>query len=120
MWTKQTYYNQGEKAGQLLAWRIKKMQAERIINSIKSIAGNLTTDPLEIDNNLQDFYEMLYESEYTQNGKEQNACLYQLKFLTISDDEKTILDSPLTTEELCEAIGDINGGKAPGPDGLPI
>ena len=36
MWIKQTYYDQGEKAGKLLAWRIKKIQAERTINSIKT------------------------------------------------------------------------------------
>lgn len=40
MWTKQAYYDQGEKAGRLLAWRIKKTQAERTIHSIKSKTGN--------------------------------------------------------------------------------
>lgn len=100
MLTKQTYYDQGKKSGKLLAWRIKKMQAERTINSIKSIAGKLTTDPLEINNNFRDFNEMLYKSEYRQAGKEQNAFLDQSEFWLISDDEKTALDSPLTTEEL--------------------
>lgn len=46
--------------------------------------------------------------------------LDQLHFRTIPEDEKIILDGPLTTEELIEAIGDMDSGKAPGPDGLPI
>ena len=29
LWTKQAYYDQGEKEGKLLTWRIKKMQADR-------------------------------------------------------------------------------------------
>lgn len=41
MWLKQSYYDQGEKAGKLLAWRIKKIQSERAINSIVTSSGNL-------------------------------------------------------------------------------
>ena len=120
MWTKQTYYDQGKKAGKLLARKIKKIQAERTISSIKLITGNLTTDPLQINNNFRDFYEMLCKSETAENVTEQNAFLDQLTFQKISDDEKSILDSPLKAMELYGAIGNINSGKAPGPDGFPI
>ncbi len=34
MWLKQSYYDQGEKSGKLLAWRIRKIQTDRAINSI--------------------------------------------------------------------------------------
>lgn len=120
MWTKQTYYDQGEKAGKLLAWRIKKMQAERAIASVKTMSGNLTRDPLEINNNFRDFYKLTYKSEYPENKEAQNTFLDQLQFRTISEEEKITLDSQITITDLCEAIGDINSGKAPGPDGLPI
>lgn len=33
LWTKQAYYDQGQKAGKLLAWRIKKMQADKSIKT---------------------------------------------------------------------------------------
>ncbi len=62
---------------------------------------------------------MIYQSEYTENRQHQSA-FPQLHFRTISDDEKIILDSPLTTKELFEAVGDMNNGKEPGPDGLSI
>ena len=120
MWTKQTYYDQGEKAGKLLAWRIKKIQAERAINCIKSSSGTMTMDLLEINNTFRDFYESIYTSECTRDKTAQSIFLEQLHFRTISNDDKIVLDSPLTIKELYEAIGEVNSGKAPGPDGLPI
>lgn len=44
---KQTQYEQEEKAGKLLAWRIKETQTERSIASIKCPSGNSTMDPLK-------------------------------------------------------------------------
>ena len=49
MWTKQLFYDQGEKAGKLLAWRIKRQQAERAILGIKSTGDKITHDPIEIN-----------------------------------------------------------------------
>lgn len=57
MWTKQAFYDQGEKAGKLLLWRIKKIQAERTIFSIKLTADKLINDPIEINEILRAFYE---------------------------------------------------------------
>lgn len=96
------------------------MQSERAINSITSTAGNLTMDPVEINNSFRDFYKLLYESENNGNKEAQTTFLDQLQFRTVSDGEKKKLDSPITAEELCEAMGNMNSGKAPGPDGLPI
>lgn len=64
MWLKQSYYDQGEKAGRLLAWRIKKMQSERAISSIKTSSGNVTVDPSEIYDSFREFYENVYKSEH--------------------------------------------------------
>lgn len=119
LWTKQTYYDQGEKAGKLLAWRIKKMQADRSISSIKTDTGELSTDPIEINTSFKKFYEKLYESECSADEEFQNAFLDQLPFKVISEEDKEFLDNPITKEEILEAIGDMNNGRAPGPDGLP-
>jgi len=42
---KQSYYDQGEKLGRLLTWRIKKLDADRAINAIQTQSGAITTDP---------------------------------------------------------------------------
>lgn len=39
LWLNQAFYDQGEKAGKLLAWRIKKIESERAINGITTQSG---------------------------------------------------------------------------------
>ena len=38
----------------------------------------------------------------------------------LSEEAKADFDSPITSAEISEAIDKMKGGKAPGPDGLPI
>lgn len=118
MWLKQSYYDQGEKAGKLLAWRIKKMQTERAINSIVTSSGNITTDPMAINNSFREFYEQLYSSE-CDDSVEQDIFFDQFQYQTLTEDAKKDLDRDLTKEEISKAIQDISSGKTPGPDGLP-
>lgn len=51
LWLNQAFYDQGEKAGKLLAWRIKK----RAINGITTQSGEISDDPLDINNTFKDF-----------------------------------------------------------------
>ncbi|KAF7646191.1 hypothetical protein LDENG_00191820 [Lucifuga dentata] len=120
MWLKRSYYDQGEKSGKLLAWRLKKKQSDRAINTILTSSGELSADPLVINNSFREFYELLYSSECQNNLQDQNSLLDQLQFQTLSDSEKQELESNLTIGELSEAVQSMNSGKAPGPDGFPI
>lgn len=120
MWTKQAFYDQGEKAGKLLAWRIKKQQAERAILSIKTTEDVLVTDPIEINDCFRTFYQTLYQTECNPNEEIQNIFLKDLQFQTLSEEDRKLLNNPLTAQDILEAIGEMNTGKAPGPDGLPI
>lgn len=45
---KQFYFDQGEKCGKLLAWRIKHQQTERAINCTDTQNGRNFVDPREI------------------------------------------------------------------------
>ncbi len=63
MWLKQSYYDQGEKPGKLLAGRIKKIQTNGAINYILLDDGQASTDPLEINNAFKLYYENVYYSE---------------------------------------------------------
>lgn len=60
---KQTFYDQGEKAGKLLAWRIKAMQNERAILELESEEGTAITNLQVINSTFQSFYSKLYTSE---------------------------------------------------------
>ncbi len=55
MMLRQNYYDQGEKAGKLLAWRIKQKQSERTIHSIEVNSGSITVDPVKINDTFKSF-----------------------------------------------------------------
>ena len=84
-----------DKSGKLLAWSIKKMQAERTIHSIK--VNNLTMDPFKINYNFRDFYKVLYKSEYKGERTAQNTFRNQLRFPAISYGEKITLGPSRST-----------------------
>lgn len=115
-----SYYDQGEKAGKLLAWRLKKIQTSRAINSIVLDNGENLVDPKCINDAFTEYYENLYKSQYPDNMDKQDQFLDQLQFPTLSEETKNDLDGKLSIQELKEALTHMNTGKARGPDGLPI
>jgi len=114
------YYDQGEKSGKLLAWRIKKIQTDRAINLLTLENGEKIVDPLEINNIFKLYYENLYKSEFGNNLEGQNNFLDNLQFLKLLEGTRSTLERKLSIEELSEALQGMSIGKAPGPDGLPI
>lgn len=69
LWLKQSYYDQGEKAGKLLAWRLKRIQTDR--DSVKLQDGKILIDPSEINTAFTEFYKDLYKSEYSSPNSSQ-------------------------------------------------
>lgn len=120
LWLKQSYYDQGEKAGKHLAWRLKKIQSDRAIVSITLDDGENVVDRTRINNAFAKYYEHLYKSEYPENENAQNQFLDQLQFPILPEETKNNLDEKLSVEELREALRHMNSGKAPGPEGLPV
>lgn len=119
MMLRQNYYDQGEKAGKLLAWRIKQKQSERTINSIEDNCGIITVDPVKINDTFKYFFETLYSSEYVDNST-QKEFLDSLSIPIISEETKLSLDMDITEEEITEAINSLTAGRTPGPDGLNV
>lgn len=117
---KQSYYDQGEKPGKLLAWRIKQQQTERSINYIEDPSGRPIVDPTEINEAFKVFYEKLYTSEGTPRLDKQTRFLNNLNIPKISENESKALDGELTEIEIAEAINCMQAGKTAGPDGIPI
>lgn len=119
---KQCIFDQGEKPGKILAWRLKQQQTERSIASLKNGKGGHIVDPVAINDKFRDFYEKLYSSEVdiglTDLGSD--PFLNKLNFPQIEENERSTLGASLTLEEISEAIRCMNSGKAAGPDGLPI
>ena len=75
---------------------------------------------MEINNTFVSFYKTLYQSEYTINSGNRNSFLDRLDIPCIPEDTKLELDKELNLEIVSNAILNMKGGKASGPDGLPI
>ena len=64
------------------------------------------------------FYKDLYRSEYNENNAMYESFCGEL--LKVPQDMNTGLDGPLTMQELYTALQSMEGGKAPGIDGIPV
>lgn len=104
----------------MLSWQIKKLDSERAIDVIRNKQGEITLDPLEMNHAFVSFYKTLYQSVYPINPVNQNFFLDGLDIPCIPEDTKLELDRKLDLEDVSNAILNMKGGKAPGPDGLPI
>lgn len=117
---KQTFFDQGEKPGRVLAWRIKQLQNERLVTSLQNDNNENIVDPIEIKENFKKFYEKLYRSETDPNTFEMKHFLDSIHIPKISEIIKGELEKAVTFVELSTAIDSMKGGKTPGPDGIPI
>ncbi len=71
--TKQKYYEQGERAGKVLAHRVKQIQSQNIIPSIFDKDNNLITNKRDINTTFRSFYQELHTSQGgIDKGKLQN------------------------------------------------
>ena len=117
--TRQTYYLDAERPGRLLALRLKECESKASICAIKNPSGMLQTNPEDINAVFRDFYSDLYKSEVQHDSELCQTFLDSLQLPQITEEQKLILDSPLTLGEIHRALLALNRGKAPGPDGFP-
>ena len=58
--SKSTFYEHGEKTGKLLADQLKARRTKQTITNIRTVSGEVTADPGQINNTFRDFYSKLY------------------------------------------------------------
>lgn len=117
--SKYKYYEQGDKAGRLLAYQLKKEASSHQILQIKTPLGT-TTDPKEINDHFKDYYSLLYTPEHTPDSAALDNFFNSLDIPKVDEEAVGKLDQPLSVEELKIAIASMQGGKCPGPDGYPV
>lgn len=118
--TKQRFFEQGDKAGKLLAHQARAATTSRLIHSIKTHSGDTVSDPDEINQTLSKHYSTLYTSESPLDMDLTTTPLNQLSFPTIPNDLADDLGKPITVSEVQEAIKSLQSGKSPGPDGFTV
>lgn len=116
---KQTFYEQGDKAGKLLAWQIKQLETKSPITSIIS-NGQTLLDPIEINNAFKGYYEEFYKAQASIKLDNISIFLNKIVITIILEDDRVHLNSKFTIEEIGQAIDSMKSGKRAGPDGIPI
>lgn len=59
MFSRQRFYQYGNKPSHLLAYQLNCEQAERSIKAFKTTEGKISYDPVKINSSFKDFYENL-------------------------------------------------------------
>ena len=71
---KQSFNEQGDKSGKLLAWQIRQLETRTAITTITS-NGNVVVNPIEINDAFRDYYEKLYDTTNTTDVQNMNRIL---------------------------------------------
>ena len=113
------YYEQGDKAGRLLAHQLKQESSSHQILQIRTPLG-MTTDPKQINDHFKDYYSSLYASEHPPDSTAFDLFFYSLDIPKVDEEAASRLDQPLSVEELGTAMASMQCARCPGPDGYPI
>ena len=114
---RQKYFEEGDKAGRLLARYIKQREAMCAIPAIRSGEGHLVSDPKRINQAFKDFYSHLYTSESHVDQGDIASFLSTLDLPKLSEEQVARLDLPITLGEIMNTIKLLPTSKAPGLDG---
>lgn len=119
--SKQKYYESGNRASRLLAFQLRKAQADRTVSKVTHPKLRKTVShPKEVANAFASFYQTLYD-KMTPNptSDEIETFLASLNVPSLSEEisEQMVLD--ITETEIRDAIKRLKNNKSPGVDGLP-
>uniref|UniRef100_A0A803K153 Reverse transcriptase domain-containing protein n=1 Tax=Xenopus tropicalis TaxID=8364 RepID=A0A803K153_XENTR len=122
-WTKQRYYEFGNKAHTMLA---NKIRERKILNNPIMIQNKdkIEANPENILECFRTYYENLYNLPgHRKNNPEKHQqaikdFLTQCGLPTLTKEELDSLNIVITEEELSEVMKELPPKKAPGPDGL--
>ena len=96
---------------------------KKTISRLKDEEGNLTADSDKILKEIHEFYNQLYSNpEYCHmpDDSVHQDLFNNIDIPKLTDDEKQILEKPLSKQEIFNVIKSMKMNKTPGFDGLPI
>ena len=98
-----------------LARLIKKQKEKNQINKTRNENGEITTDNIEIQRIIRDYYQQLYDSKMD-NLEEMDKFLEKYNFPKLNQEEIENLNRPITSMEIKTVIRNLPTNKSLGPD----
>ena len=109
------WLNLGEKPSRFFLNLENRNRVNKTLNELKVDDNTILKDPVNIRNAMRDFYKKLYSKP---NNIEESDYNPKIEPKKISENEKLLLDLPITQKELDEALKCQKNNKSPGPDGF--
>ena len=97
--TKSWFFEKMSKVDKPLARLIKEKREKTQINRIRNEKGEITTDNVEIQRLIRDYYEQLYGNK-TDNLEEMDTCLEKFNLPRLNQEEIEIVNNPITSTEI--------------------
>lgn len=117
--TRQRFYEHGNKPGKYLAFLTKKRSESQSIAAICDAQNSRIYDNKLINDTFKEYYCKLYTSEQPCDALNQMENFFShLNLPTLSTEQQANLNAPISREEVLSAIKTLKNGKAPGPDGF--
>lgn len=112
------FFEEGEKPTRFFFSLESTRAAKNSIKSLYDLNGTEVNTQQEIQHAHWNFYSKLYSAEQI-DPQIQNEFMSNVP-VSLSDDEKSKCDLPLTLREITLAMRGLSKGKTPGSDGLPL
>jgi glutamyl-tRNA reductase len=87
------------------------------ISKFRNAKGEKTTNTMEIQNTIRDYFERLYSSKF-ENFEEMDRFLEAYNHSKLNQEEINHLNRSRTQNEIEAAIKSLPKEKSPGPDGF--
>ena len=113
--TKSWFFEKISKIDKPLARLIKKKRGKNQMNKIRNEKGEFTTDIAKIQRIIRSYYEQLYGNKMD-NLEEMDRFLQKLNLPRLNQEEREIMNSPITSTEIEAVIKNLPENKSPGPD----
>lgn len=114
------HFEYGEKAGALLAWKARLDHARNNINELNMDEnGNPSGNPNDIQSCLLSHFAALYRDETTATKDSIQHWLGRQDLSTLTDEGRSLLNAPITEQEIRSAIKRTKNNKAAGIDAIP-
>lgn len=119
LYLKQKFVTRSPHSIKWLKWKLEKARASKMVTAVKTNNSTLIPKSKDIVKEFHSFYKSLYSSDKPSSADALNFLKKTGFRTTISDEHRSFLDSPITEEELSQALSAMKTHKAVGRDGIP-